>query len=163
MSDSDKSLEGRKRKLLDGMMAAGNGGFTSSAPAEGPVAGFDPVMSLAANMKKFEKELSKRKKEQKKAKQEEFDSLFTDEELKHLPKLTVSPLRIRAIPSATGSKVVVGSRPVVSMTASLVLSNPDKPPSLSVVTQTTAPICPRTSVSAVLLRSAAKTPTPTQG
>ena len=46
MSDSDKSLEGRKRKLLDEMMAAGNGGFTSSAPAEGPVAGFDPVMCL---------------------------------------------------------------------------------------------------------------------
>lgn len=51
-----RSLQERKQELLDEMMAAGGGGFTAAAPAEGPVAGFDPVMS------KTDKVLRRRKK-----------------------------------------------------------------------------------------------------
>ena len=32
------------RNLNEEMMAAGNSGFSSASPAEGPTAGFDPVM-----------------------------------------------------------------------------------------------------------------------
>ena len=32
------------RSLNEEMMAAGNAGFSSASPAEGPTAGFDPVM-----------------------------------------------------------------------------------------------------------------------
>ena len=32
------------RNLNEEMMAAGNAGFSSASPAEGPTAGFDPVM-----------------------------------------------------------------------------------------------------------------------
>lgn len=33
------------------VMSAGNGGFSSSASASGPVAGYDPMMKLKKNMK----------------------------------------------------------------------------------------------------------------
>ena len=32
-------------------MAAGNGGFSSSAKATGPVAGYDPIMKMKKNVK----------------------------------------------------------------------------------------------------------------
>ena len=48
MPNYEPSLSERKRKLFEDikeeMMTAGNGGFTAAAPAEGPVAGYDPVM-----------------------------------------------------------------------------------------------------------------------
>ena len=50
------SLSERKQQIIDEMMAAGTGGFTAAAPAEGPVAGFDPVMD------KTDKVLRRRKK-----------------------------------------------------------------------------------------------------
>lgn len=33
------------------VMAAGNGGFSSSAKATGPVAGYDPIMKMKKNVK----------------------------------------------------------------------------------------------------------------
>ena len=50
MKDLDTQL------FMEEMMAAGNGGFTAAAPAEGPVAGFDPLMD------KTDKVLRRRKK-----------------------------------------------------------------------------------------------------
>ena len=52
MKDLDTQL------FMEEMMAAGNGGFTAAAPAEGPVAGFDPLMD------KTDKVLRRRKKEE---------------------------------------------------------------------------------------------------
>ena len=49
MSKYGLSIEERKRKILDEMMAAGAMGFTGAAPAEGPTAGFDPVMGTPAD------------------------------------------------------------------------------------------------------------------
>ena len=59
----NRSLEERKKQLLDEMMAAGAGGFTAAAPAEGPVAGFDPVMGKDT---KLDKVLRRKKKKDKK-------------------------------------------------------------------------------------------------
>jgi len=61
-----KSLEQRKQELLDEMMVAGGGGFTAAAPAEGPVAGFDPMLSGGDS--KLDKVLHRRKKKAKKKK-----------------------------------------------------------------------------------------------
>ena len=53
------SLSERKarifREIKEEMMAAGNGGFSSSAPAEGPVAGFDPAMGKVRKKNKKKK------------------------------------------------------------------------------------------------------------
>lgn len=62
------SLEERKQRFLDEMMSAGAVGFTGAADPAGPVAGFDPVMTMASNMKKFDKVLAKRRKKQKEQK-----------------------------------------------------------------------------------------------
>lgn len=62
MSKYGLSIEERKRKILDEMMAAGAMGFTGAAPAEGPTAGFDPVMGTPAD--KALKKLKKKKKKQ---------------------------------------------------------------------------------------------------
>ena len=62
MSDYKPSLDEIKQQLLDEMMSVGAGGFTGSADASGPVAGYDPVMTMAANMKKFDRVLAKRRK-----------------------------------------------------------------------------------------------------
>ena len=35
------------------MMTAGTGGFSGSAAAKGPVAGFDPVMKMRGKLKKL--------------------------------------------------------------------------------------------------------------
>ncbi|QBP06184.1 structural protein [Synechococcus phage S-B68] len=56
-----ESLEQRKQRLLDEMMAAGAGGFTGAAAPEGPTAGYDPVMSQP-----IDRALSKLKKKKKK-------------------------------------------------------------------------------------------------
>lgn len=60
MPNYEPSLSERKSKLFEDikeeMMTAGDGGFTSAAPAEGPVAGYDPVMG------KVDKVLKKHKK-----------------------------------------------------------------------------------------------------
>ena len=53
-----KSLEQWKQEFLDEMVSAGDGGFTAAAPAEGPVAGYDPMLG------KFDKVLSRRRKKQ---------------------------------------------------------------------------------------------------
>ena len=57
-----ESLEQRKKRLLDEMMAAGAGGFTGAAAAEGPVAGYDPVMStpLDRALKRVKKKRKKK-------------------------------------------------------------------------------------------------------
>ena len=60
-----ESLEQRKQRLLDEMMAAGAAGFTGASPAEGPTAGFDPVMGLTKRSP-LEKALGRRKKKKKK-------------------------------------------------------------------------------------------------
>ena len=60
MADYNPSLSERKQRLLDEMMAAGTGGFTAAAPAEGPVAGYDPVMG--GPVKRIDKTLKKLKK-----------------------------------------------------------------------------------------------------
>ena len=65
MSKYGLSIEERKRKILDEMMAAGAVGFTGAAPAEGPTAGFDPVMGTPAD-----KALKKLKKKKKKVQEE---------------------------------------------------------------------------------------------
>lgn len=39
-----ESIEQRKQRLKEEMMSAGAAGFTGAADAEGPVAGYDPVM-----------------------------------------------------------------------------------------------------------------------
>lgn len=70
MPEYKPSLEERKKKLLDEMMSAAGGAFTGAAAAEGPVAGFDPVMTQATNMKKFDEILAKRRKKQKKDKEQ---------------------------------------------------------------------------------------------
>ena len=62
-----ESLEQRKRRLLDEMMSAGAVGFTGAAPAEGTVAGFDPIMGGV--VKKYEKGASKRRKKKDKLKE----------------------------------------------------------------------------------------------
>jgi hypothetical protein len=69
-----ESLEQRKQRLLDEMMAAGAAGFTGAADPAGPVAGYDPVMGLGGGsgmLKKFDKMLAKRRKKQKKDKLKE--------------------------------------------------------------------------------------------
>lgn len=71
MADYKPSLEERKQKLLDEMMSAGAAGFTGAASPEGPVAGYDPVMSFGGGsdlMKKFDRLLARRRKKQKKDK-----------------------------------------------------------------------------------------------
>ena len=73
------SIEERKRKILDEMMAAGAMGFTGAAPAEGPTAGFDPVMGTPAD-----KALKKLKKKKSTKKEEVETSLFSDEEIEAL-------------------------------------------------------------------------------
>ena len=73
------SIEERKRKILDEMMAAGAVGFTGAAPAEGPTAGFDPVMGTPAD-----KALKKLKKKKSTKKEEVETSLFSDEEIEAL-------------------------------------------------------------------------------
>jgi len=77
---SNKSLEERKQELLDEMMTAGGGGFTAAAPAEGPVAGFDPVMD------RTDKVLRRRKKKKKNVKEEITDEqiLFSPGEIEEL-------------------------------------------------------------------------------
>jgi len=40
------------RKVVRENMAVGTGGFTSAAPAEGPVAGYDKVMKKPRKLKK---------------------------------------------------------------------------------------------------------------
>lgn len=73
------SLSERKQQFMDEMMAAGTGGFTAAAPAEGPVAGFDPVMD------KTDKVLRRRKKK-KEVKEEITDDmiLFSPGEIEEL-------------------------------------------------------------------------------
>ena len=54
------SLEERKKYILEdgcascggGGMAAGDGGFTGDAAPEGPVAGYDPLMSKLSRVRK---------------------------------------------------------------------------------------------------------------
>lgn len=70
-----RSLQERKQELLDEMMAAGGGGFTAAAPAEGPVAGFDPVMS------KTDKVLRRRKKK-KEVKEGTISGIETSREIR---------------------------------------------------------------------------------
>ena len=77
-----RSLQERKQKLLDEMTAAGAGGFSAAAPAEGPVAGFDPVMD------KTDKVLRRRKKK-KEVKEDTFgiaddEILFSPSEIEEL-------------------------------------------------------------------------------
>ena len=79
MSKYGLSIEERKRKILDEMMAAGAVGFTGAAPAEGPTAGFDPVMGTPAD-----KALKKLKKKKSTKKEEVEASLFSDEEIEAL-------------------------------------------------------------------------------
>ena len=79
MSKYGLSIEERKRKILDEMMAAGAVGFTGAAPAEGPTAGFDPVMGTTAD-----KALKKLKKKKSTKKEEVETSLFSDEEIEAL-------------------------------------------------------------------------------
>ena len=67
MSKYEPSIEERKKKLLEEMMTAGAAGFTSAAPAEGPVAGFDPLMQ------KFDKILRRRRKKQAEDKKADLD------------------------------------------------------------------------------------------
>lgn len=69
MADYQPSIEERKQKLLDEMMAAGAAGFTGSSPAEGPTAGFDPVMGLTKRSP-LDKALDKRRKKKGKLKEE---------------------------------------------------------------------------------------------
>lgn len=40
------------RRVIKEMMSAGTGGFTASAPTEGPVAGYDKVMKKPKKLKK---------------------------------------------------------------------------------------------------------------
>lgn len=61
MSDYQPSLSKRKQSLLDEMMAAGAVGFTGAAPAEGPVAGYDPI--LGGKTSKILKKHKKRRQE----------------------------------------------------------------------------------------------------
>ena len=70
MSDYKPSLEERKQQILDEMMSAGAAGFTGAADPAGPVAGYDPVMTMAANMKKFDQVLAKRRKKKQEVKEE---------------------------------------------------------------------------------------------
>ena len=52
------SLEQRKQRIFgEEMMAAGNGGFTGASPAEGPTAGYDPVMGLKKKHDKKKKQV----------------------------------------------------------------------------------------------------------
>ena len=60
MAEYAPSIQERRQQIIDEMMAAGAGGFTGASPAEGPTAGFDPVMS--GPQKKFDKVLNKRRK-----------------------------------------------------------------------------------------------------
>jgi hypothetical protein len=62
-----ESIEQRKQRLLDEMMAAGAAGFTGASPAEGPTAGFDPVMGLTKRspLDKALKRLKRKKKKKK--------------------------------------------------------------------------------------------------
>lgn len=67
MKDLDSQL------FMEELMAAGTGGFTASAPAEGPVAGFDPIMD------KTDKVLRRRKKKK------EIKEEITDEKILFSP------------------------------------------------------------------------------
>jgi hypothetical protein len=88
MSDYKPSLSDRKKKLLEelkeeaGAMVAGDGGFTASADAGGPVAGFDPVMG--GTRKKFDKLLQKRRNEQQKQKAKTEEVEFSESEIEAL-------------------------------------------------------------------------------
>ena len=110
MDSKNRSLSERKQQLIDEMMAAGTGGFSAAAPAEGPVAGYDPLMQ------KTDKVMKRRKKKKEKSPRKP----------KRLWKkhATVSLLRTKVTPCAIGSKVAVGNRPAASMTANPALSNP---------------------------------------
>jgi hypothetical protein len=48
----DRVIEIVRQYKLDEMMTAGAGGFTGSADAAGPVAGYDPVMEPPIKKKK---------------------------------------------------------------------------------------------------------------
>jgi hypothetical protein len=48
----DRVIEIVRQYKLDEMMTAGAGGFTGSADAAGPVAGYDPVMEPPTKKKK---------------------------------------------------------------------------------------------------------------
>ena len=67
MKDLDSQL------FMEELMAAGTGGFTAAAPAEGPVAGFDPIMD------KTDKVLRRRKKKK------EIKEEITDEKILFSP------------------------------------------------------------------------------
>ena len=51
----DKVIDIVRQYKLDEMMTAGAGGFTGSADAAGPVAGYDPVMEPPCGDKKKKK------------------------------------------------------------------------------------------------------------
>jgi len=51
----DRVIEIVRQYKLDEMMTAGAGGFTGSADAAGPVAGYDPVMGPPCDEKKKKK------------------------------------------------------------------------------------------------------------
>ncbi len=73
MADYQPSIEERKQKLLDEMMAAGAGGFSGASPAEGPTAGFDPVMGLTKRSP-LDKALKRRKRKKKQVEESTEDS-----------------------------------------------------------------------------------------
>ena len=77
-----KSLEERKQELLDEMMTAGAAGFSSAAPAEGPVAGYDPMLGSSKMLSKFDKMLAKRRKKQKEDKKKMNEAVYGGEEAK---------------------------------------------------------------------------------
>ena len=71
MSKRQPSLSDRKRMFMESlreeMMAAGNGGFTGAADAEGPVAGYDPMMGKTDNILRRHKKKKKKDEEVKEA------------------------------------------------------------------------------------------------
>jgi len=52
-----KSIEERKKQFLEDCcgMVAGDGGFTNESPAEGPTAGYDPLMKTLKMLKRKKK------------------------------------------------------------------------------------------------------------
>jgi hypothetical protein len=72
MDSKNRSLSERKQQLIDEMMAAGTGGFSAAAPAEGPVAGYDPLMQ------KIDKVMKRRRKK----KEEVSEAVYGGEEAK---------------------------------------------------------------------------------
>ena len=57
-----ESLEQRKKRMLDEMMSVGAAGFSGAAPAEGPNAGYDPVMGSKTPLDRALKGLKKKRK-----------------------------------------------------------------------------------------------------